>query len=60
MQMDRRTANLLQAAGLVAIFWLTSRDIDRTIRANEEPVSNAQNKALANYVEGMKPRAPGL
>jgi len=58
--MDRRTANLLQGIGLVAIFYFTSRDIDRTIKANQEPVSADQTKALAQYVHRSKPRGPGL
>ena len=58
--MDRRTANVLQGLGLIAIFYFTSRDIDRTIKANQEPVSADQTKALAQYVDRSKPRGPGL
>ena len=53
-------ANLLQGLGLIALFYVTSRDIDRTIKANQEPVSADQTKALAEYVDRSKPRGPGL
>ena len=56
--MDRRTANLLQGLGLGFIFFITSRDVDRTMK--QEPVSASQTKSFADYIDSRKPRAPYL
>ena len=41
--MDRRRANLLQGGALLALFLLTSRDVERTMK--QQPLSEEQKQA---------------
>ena len=48
---NRRTADIVQFSLLVFACVLASRDIDRTIRDNEKPVTQQQQQALADFVQ---------
>jgi hypothetical protein len=49
-----RAASAAQLLGLVGLTVLASRDVDRTMRANDTPVTAEQTRELAREVEVVK------
>jgi len=51
---NKSTASALQFFGLAGLVILASRDVDRTMRANDQPVTPEQTRELANDVQTAK------
>jgi hypothetical protein len=51
---NSRTAGVIQFLGLVGVAVLASGDVDRTMRANDKPVTAEQTRGLAGDVELAK------
>eukprot|EP00962_Isochrysis_galbana_P043891 scaffold16871_cov118-Isochrysis_galbana.AAC.1 len=51
---NSRTASAVQLLGLVGLAVLASGDVDRTMRANDKPVTAVQTRELAHEVEVAK------
>ena len=49
---NSQTASALQAIGLVTVFLILSKDVERTM--NQRPVTQEQTQALATYVDSRK------
>lgn len=54
MVWNRTTANLLQGMGLISLFLLASRDISRTMHANDQPISPRQEEALHDHLKELR------
>ena len=54
MVWNRTTANLLQGMGLISLFLLASRDITRTMHANDQPISPRQEEALHDHLKELR------
>ena len=51
---NRRTAPVIQLVGLAGLAALASRDVDRTMRANDVPVTKDQEQAIAHDLQARR------